>query len=206
MKITSSSKTGGLKKCGAGASRRGFLKETIAASMFTILPHCVLGGPGRVSPNEKTTLACIGMGGQGHVDLSNFLQFEELQVVAVCDVSREGGGYISWDWMKGTDQRLGGREPARRKVNEHYAAQRNAGVYRGCTAYADYRELFEREDVDAVLIATPDHTHAVITMAALKRGKHVYCEKPLTYSVDEARQITEAARRAGVATQLGNQG
>ncbi len=187
-------------------SRRRFLKGTIAASAFTVLPHHVFGGPGRVTPSEKTTVACIGMGGQGHIDLFNLLQFDELQIVAVCDVDREGAGYISWDWMQGKEQRTGGREPARRKVDEHYAAKKQAGTYRACNAYVDYRELLDREDIDAVVVATPDHTHAVITMAAIKRGKHVYCEKPLTYSVDEARQVTEAARQAKVATQLGNQG
>lgn len=189
-----------------GTSRRGFLRATLAASAFSVLPRAVLGGPGRVSPGQKTTVACIGMGGQGHIDLYNLLAFEEVQVVAVCDVHREGGGYISWDWMKGEDRRAGGREPAQRKVNEHYASKEHAGTYRGCNAYADWRELLERQDVDAVVVATPDHTHAAVTMAAIKRRKHVYCEKPLTYSVYEARCVAEAARKAGVATQLGNQG
>ncbi|OHB78414.1 MAG: hypothetical protein A2Z25_22875 [Planctomycetes bacterium RBG_16_55_9] len=189
-----------------GICRRRFLRATLGASAFVVLPRSVMGGSGRVTPGRKTTLACIGLGGQGHIDLFNLLQFDELQVVAVCDVHREGGGYLSWDWMEGKDRRLGGREPARRKVNEHYAAKKNAGTYRGCNAYADYRELLEREDVDAVVVATPDHAHAVVTMAAIKLGKHVYCEKPLTYSVREARSVTEAARKAKVATQLGNQG
>jgi predicted dehydrogenase len=87
-----------------------------------------------------------------------------------------------------------------------YAEQYPSGTYRGCRAYADYRELLEQEDVDAVMVATPDHSHAVIAMAALKKRKHVYCEKPLTWSVREARAVAEEARRAGVATQLGNQG
>lgn len=187
-------------------SRRRFLGGIMAGATFSVVPRHVLGGPGKVSPNEKTTLACIGMGGQGHVNLFNFLDFDELQVVAVCDVSREGGGYISWDWMQGKDQRLGGREPARRLVDAHYAKKYGAGSYKGCRAYADYRELLEKEDVDAVMVAVPDHSHAAITLAAIGRGKHVYCEKPLAYSVEEARWVTEAARKAKVATQLGNQG
>ena len=190
----------------AVASRRRFLQGAVAASALTVLPRHVLGGPGRVSPGEKTTVACVGMGGQGQIDLFNLLQYDELQVVAVCDVHREGGGYTSWDWMKGQERRTGGREPARRTVNEHYAAQKDIANYQGCRAYTDYRELLEREDVDAVVVATPDHAHAVITMAAIERGKHVYCEKPLSYSVHEARRVTEAARQAQVATQLGNQG
>ena len=187
-------------------SRRKFLGGIAAGATFTVVPRIVLGGKSHVPPSEKTTLALIGMGGQGHVNLFNFLQIDEVQVVAVCDVNREGGGYISWDWMQGKDRKLGGREPARRLVDEHYAKQRGVGEYRGCKAYADFRELLEQEDVDAVMVATPDHTHAVVTKAVIERGKHVYCEKPLAYSVHEARQITEAARQAKVATQLGNHG
>ncbi len=138
--------------------------------------------------------------------MGEFLKFPEVQVVAVCDVNREGAGYLSWYWGSGKETRTGGREPARREIEAYYGAQRPGGTYKGCRGYSDYRELLEREDVDAVMIATPDHTHAVITMAALKRGKHVYCEKPLAWSVDEARQVTEAARQAKAATQLGNQG
>ncbi len=187
-------------------SRRTFLRSLAAGATFTIVPRSVLGGKGVIAPSEKTTLALIGMGGQGHVNLFNFLQIDEVQILAVCDPNREGGGYISWDWMQGKEQKLGGREPARKLVDEHYAVKKNTAEYKACKAYADYRELLDREDVDGVMVATPDHLHAVVTMAAIKRRKHVYCEKPLTYSVYEARQITEAARRAGVATQLGNHG
>jgi predicted dehydrogenase len=146
------------------------------------------------------------MGGQGHVNLFNFLQFDEVQVAAVCDVHREGGGYISWEWMQGKEQKLGGCEPARQLVDKHYAEKKGAGNYRACRSYIDYRELLDKEDVDAVMVATPDHSHAVIALAALNQGKHVYCEKPLTYTVSEAREVAETARRMGVATQLGNQG
>jgi predicted dehydrogenase len=189
-----------------GISRRQLLGGAAAATAFSIVPRFVLGGPGQVPPSEKTTLAGIGTGGQGLQDVTRFLDFPEIQVVAVCDVNREGGDYLSWNWAQGKETRLAGREPARRAVEEHYADQKRTGKYRGCNAYADFRELLDKEDADAVVIATPDHSHAVITMAALKRGKHVYCEKPLTYSVAEARQVTEAARQAKVATQLGNQG
>ena len=187
-------------------SRRKFLGGLAAGATFTIVPRIVLGGKGHVPPNEKTTLGLIGMGGQGHVNLFNFLQLDEVQVVAVCDVNREGGGYISWNWMQGKEHKLGGCEPARRLVDEHCAKQKGVGKYQGCQAYANFRELLEQEDVDAVMVATPDHTHAVVTMAALAQGKHVYCEKPLAYSVHETRQVTKAARRAKVATQLGNHG
>ena len=189
-----------------GYSRRDFLAKSTALAVLTIVPRHVLGGPNQVPPSAKTTVAGIGLGGQGLQDMVAFQQIPEVQVVAVCDVNREGSGYISWNWSQGKEEQKCGREPARRLMDENYAKQQPSGQYRGCKAYSDYRELLEKEDVDAVMIATPDHTHAVITMAALKRGKHVYCEKPLTYSVYEARQVTEAARRAKVATQCGNQG
>jgi predicted dehydrogenase len=187
-------------------SRRSFLAQAATLGSLMIVPRHVLGGPGQVAPSGKITLAGIGMGSQGTQNLAAFLPFQELQVVAVCDVNREGGGYLSWYWGEGKERRTAGFEPARRRVEEHYGAQERSGQYRGCRTYQDYRQLLAKEDVDAVMIATPDHAHAVITMAALKKGKHVYCEKPLTYSVAEARQVVEAARQAGVATQMGNMG
>jgi predicted dehydrogenase len=187
-------------------SRRELLGAAAAAATMAIVPRHVLGGEGHVAPSEKTTLAGIGVGGQGMQNMAFFMELPEVQVVAVCDVNRESGGYLSWNWTQGKEQRLGGREPARRAVDEHYAKQKSTGKYQGCKVYTDFRELLAKEDVDAVMVATPDHSHAVITMAAIKRGKHVYCEKPLTYSVEEARLVAEAAKKAKVATQLGNQG
>jgi predicted dehydrogenase len=187
-------------------TRRRFLQALAGWGTFSIVPRRVLGGPGHVAPSEKTTLAGIGTGGQGMQNMLRFAQLPEVQVLAVCDVERERGGYLSWNWTQGQDRRVAGRDPAQRMIEEHYAQREGVGSYHGCKTHVDYRELLDKEDVDAVMVATPDHTHAVITMAALKRGKHVYCEKPLAYSVREVREITEAARRAGVATQLGNQG
>jgi len=187
-------------------SRRKFLSSLAGTAAVSIVPRHVLGGAGQIAPSQKTTLAAIGVGGQGTQNLEALLKFSEIQAVAVCDVNRAGGGYLSWNWTQGREQRMCGHEPAQRLVNDYYAKQRSSGQYRGCNAYYDYRQLLEKEDVDAVMVATPDHAHAVITLAALKRRKHVYCEKPLTYSVQEARAVAEAARDAGVATQLGNQG
>ena len=187
-------------------SRRTFLGAAAGAGVVAIVPRHVLGGAGFVAPSDKTTLAGIGLGGQGTQNIDRLKLFPEVQVVAVCDVNREGGGYLSWNWKQGNENRVTGSEPARRMIDAHYAEQKAAGTYRGCKAYADYRELFDTEDIDAVMVATPDHSHAAITMGALKRGKHVYCEKPLTYTVYEAREVAKAARRWNVATQLGNHG
>jgi predicted dehydrogenase len=179
-------------------SRRRFLAAAaVAAGGLTIVPRHVLGGAGHIAPSNKITLAAIGTGGQGLQNVQAFLEFPEVQVVAVCDVNRESPGYVSWNWDRGKASNVAGREPARRLVEEHYAQARASGTYRGCRAYSDYRELLAKEDVDAVMVATPDHTHAVIAMDALRRRKHLYCEKPLAYSAYEVRQLTEAARKAG---------
>jgi predicted dehydrogenase len=187
-------------------SRRDFLATSAAVVALTVVPRHVLGGAGQIAPSEKVTLGGIGLGGQGLQNMVAFQGLPDTQVVAVCDVNREGSGYISWNWSEGKEQQRCGREPARHLMDERYAKQQRSGHYRGCQAYSDYRELLDKEDLDGVMIATPDHTHAVITLAALSRGKHVYCEKPLTWSVKEARLVTEATRQAKVATQCGNQG
>lgn len=197
----------GLRAPRSPLDRRRFLQTTAAVTAgLTVVPRHVLGGAAGPAPSERLTLAGIGLGGQGMQNIAAFQALPQVQVVAVCDVNRESGGYLSWNWSEGREAQVCGREPARRMVEATYAKSRPAGTWRGCTAYADYRELLDKEDVDAVMIATPDHTHAVITLAALKRKCHVYCEKPLTWSVAEARQVAEAARQAGVATQCGNQG
>jgi ornithine cyclodeaminase/alanine dehydrogenase-like protein (mu-crystallin family) len=104
-------------------TRRAFLGGASTAAAFTILPRHVLGGPGVVAPSAKTTLACIGVGGQGTQNMTAFLQFPEIRVVAVCDVNREGGGYLSWNWSKGKEGQSCGREPARRAADAFYAQQ-----------------------------------------------------------------------------------
>lgn len=171
------------------------------AAGLAIVPRHVLGGLGQTSPSEKIALAVIGTGCQGMRHVQSLLANQpDVQIVAVCDVNCEGSDYF--DLQGG----VAGLQPARKLVEGHYADARRGGTYRGCTAYRDFRELFEKEqDLDAVLIATPDHTHAVVAMQAIRRGKHVYCEKPLTHTIDEARKLVEAARTAKVASQMGNQ-
>jgi predicted dehydrogenase len=97
-----------------------------------------------------------------------------------------------------------GSDPAREIVEKHYAQNKPSGAYKGCAVYLDYRELLDKEkDLDAVMVATPDHAHTVVSIAAMKKGKHVFCQKPLTQSVYEARQMAEVSRQAKVATQCG---
>ena len=127
-------------------TRRAFLGSATAATAFTVIPRHVLGGQGQVAPSGKITLAGIGVGGQGTQNMMDFVEFPEVQVVAVCDVNCESGGYTtSWSVSR-RDIRVGqtrGREPARRAVDEFYGKQQPSGKYRACKAYSDYRELLE---------------------------------------------------------------
>jgi len=154
--------------------RRSFLGyAVVAAGAFSVVPRQVLGGSGRIPPNEKLNIAGIGVGGMGK---SNLAACETENIVALCDVDPD------------------------------YAAKTFA-KYPQAKQYKDFRVMLDQQkDIDAVIVATPDHTHAVIALAAIERGKHVYVQKPLTHSVYEARVLTEAARKHKVVTQMGNQG
>ena len=157
-------------------SRRNFLAGAVTATTFTIVPRHILGGNGFTAPSDRLSIACVGAGGQAAWDIG---QLEEAgaHIAFLCDV----------DW---------------KQAEETFAKHPQLPKYR------DYREMLDKEKdkIDAVLVAVPDHTHAPASMYAIKRGKHVYCEKPLTRTVYEARAIGKAAREAKVATQMGNQG
>lgn len=119
-----------------------------------------------------------------------------------------------WDWLSPDEpiqlthtlrvtSGVAGRDPAQKVVNAYYATQQKSGQYRGCSAYNDFRELLEKEKgVDAVVVCTTDNLHAAVSAAAMKKGKHVFCQKPLTHTIYEARRIAEIARETGVATQI----
>ena len=176
-----------MKKNKNGISRREFMGGVAAtAAAFTIVPRHVLGGTGQTPPSETINVAFIGAGGNMCRNDMNYLKNEggdSVNYVAVCEVINDPK-----DW-----------QPEAAKALQTYCP--NAKMY------TDYRVMLEKQkDIDAVVIATPDHTHAVITMAAIKMGKHVYCEKPLTHTIHEARAIAKAAREANVATQMGNNG
>jgi predicted dehydrogenase len=144
-------------------------------------------------------VAIIGAGGQGIQNLQELLQQPDVRITAVCDVAEET------DYSRFYYGGRGGRVPALKLVQTR-DMERGEGEGR-CAGYTDFRRMLDQEAaVDAVLVATPDHTHAVAVIASLERGKHVYCEKPLAHSVHEVRRIMDTADRAGVATQMGNQG
>jgi predicted dehydrogenase len=179
-------------------SRRRFVATAATAAAATIVPRHVLGGPGFVAPSDKVNVALVGAGGQGRHNVRALLQERDCQVVAIADPAEE------WDLSAFYYGGRSGRGPVRAEIESAYAA--TTPNYR-CAVYEDFRVMLEREKaIDAVLVATPDHVHAYAAIVAMRAGKHVYCEKPLTHNVWEARAVARVAAETGVATQMGNQG
>jgi len=160
-----------------------------------------MGSSAAAAPSQRVNLACIGVGDQGRGDMGALMDVDGVQVVAVCDIAKA----VDYGSM---GHGIAGLDAALRRVEQHNADRTNSSSYKGCTGYQDFREMLDKEGdkIDAVMVATPDHTHAVACMAAINKGKHVFCEKPLTHSIYETRLVTEAANKAGVITQMGNQG
>jgi hypothetical protein len=199
-------------------SRRRFLaSSSAAAGAFAIVPRHVLGGPGFVPPSEKITLGCIGFGTQAVREIGGILARPEVQIVAMCDVEKDGAHYLEWEkgeirtalrrlmqnpaWRENSDRVPGGRDVGKELVETYYAKERGKEQFKGCNTYADFRELLEKEkDLTAVKIMTPDHTHATIAIAALKEGKNVVLHKPIANRVFEARKVVETARARNLAT------
>jgi predicted dehydrogenase len=157
-------------------SRRDFMGAAAAVAAFTVVPRHVLGGQGNMPPSDKVNVASIGAGGMGAGNTRGCAE-AGANIVALCDV----------DWDRGS---------------ESFKRFPDAKKYKSCIEMLDK----EGKNIDAVIVATPDHMHAVASMAAMKRGKHVYCQKPLTRLVSEARAMTEAARKYKIVSQMGNQG
>ncbi len=164
-------------------SRRNFLKQSVwlAGTGWLapqIVPATVFGAAGKEAPGNRLSIGMIGMGRQAtYANIQPFLISADTQVVAVCDVD-------AW--------RL---EKAQKLVEEHYGRQKSSGSFKGCAAYRDFRDLLARKDIDAVMISTPDHWHVPMSIAAIKAGKDVSCEKPLTRSIREGRLLSDLVKR-----------
>jgi predicted dehydrogenase len=169
-------------------TRRGILKyaAAVVASPY-VIPSAVLGKDGAVAPSNRLAMGFIGVGAMGQGHLHCFLHYPDAQVVALCDVDR---------WR---------REHNKAAADETYAAERARGAYRGCHAYVDLRDLLARDDIDAVVIATGDRWHALATVMAAKAGKDIYCEKPVSLTIAEARTMIDTVRRYGRVFQSGLQ-
>lgn len=172
-------------------TRRQFLRNAARASAAMAVPWVVSssarGARGAVAPSERITVGVIGIGAMGMGHLAHCLGTPTVQVLGVCDVDRVR------------------REEAQRRVEATYAAERASGAYRGCAAYNDYREMLAQPDLDAVLIATPDHWHALQSVDAAKAGKDIYCEKPVSLTIQEGRRLAEVVRIYARVFQTGTQ-
>ncbi len=161
------------------SSRRGFFRTSFSAlAGITIVPRSVLGGSGFTAPSDRITLGYVGTGRQSRGTLfQKFIAIPEVQIVAGCDVDR---------------QKL---ESFKQNTAAHYAAHTSQSTYQGLKTYTDYQELLADQEIDAVVVATPDHWHALISIDACQAGKDVYCEKPLSLTVSEGRAMADAAEK-----------
>ena len=160
-----------------GLTRRAFLRSVLGVvAAPSLVPASVLGRDGRLAPSNRIVMGAIGMGFAWDL----FLRRSDTQFVAVCDVQRER------------------RLKAKNAVDAYYSHQ-------DCRHYRDFRDLLARPEIDAVYIATPDHWHALITIAAARAGKHVYCQKPLTRTIAEGRAVVQAVRAHNIVFQHGTQ-
>ena len=160
-------------------SRRSFVKGLgIGLAAPLIVPAAALGKDANTAPNERITVAAIGTGNQGRGLIGGVLQQKEAHVIALCDVNKNN------------------LKEAKDTVDKHYGQSTDT--------YHDFRELLARKDIDAVIIATPDHWHAIICIQAAKAGKDIYCEKPLTYSLGEGRAVVKAVKENNTIFQVGS--
>lgn len=183
-------------------TRRDFLKSSAAFGALAILPsYIALGSKSStgLAPSEKVNLAVIGIGNQGGSDLKRLFASGHCNVVALCDVDMEGTHTHETRYTFGLTESLppmkNGKEPPQRAPHK-------------AKAFTDFRKMFDAmaDEIDAVLIATPDHSHFAATMLAMSLGKHVYVEKPLAHTFGQCERMIDLAARSGVATQMGNQG
>lgn len=165
-------------------TRRQFFKQSSkvaagALAMPYLIPASALGKNGSVAPSNRITIGCIGVGGMGRGNMRSFLEKDEAQIVAVCDVDQKHN------------------EIARDLVNQKYGNE-------DCAVYKDFREVLARKDIDAVSLGLPDQWHGIISVAAARTGKDIYGEKPLAYTISEGRAICDAVKRYGVIWQTGS--
>lgn len=182
-------------------TRRDFIKDSskVAAAIIAapmIISSCTKGKEGRPSPSDRINLAVIGAGNQGTNDTREFLEDERVQITAVCDVNTKSAGY--WDG------KVAGREFVRELVETHYS-DKTGKPFKGVKEFTDFREVLERKDIDAVLIALPDHWHCIPTLIAAAEGKDIYCQKPLSLTIAEGRAMSDAVNKHNVVFQTGSQ-
>ena len=179
-------------------NRRDFLRSSVAFGAVSFLPsNLVLGANSSngAAPSDRVNLAVIGIGNQGANDLNSMIGSGLCRVVAICDVDLEGGHTHASRYRCGVTASAPGKNPP--AVEPHKAR-----------AFTDFRKMFDEmaDEIDAVLIATPDHSHFAATMLAMSLGKHVFVEKPLAHTFGQTQRLMDLAKKSGVVTQMGNQG
>ncbi|MBM3888975.1 MAG: Gfo/Idh/MocA family oxidoreductase, partial [Verrucomicrobia bacterium] len=181
-------------------SRRDFLRSSAALAAGALAGPCIVPASvfGQNAPSKRITLGIIGCGNQSTVDIPEFLKNDGCQIVAVCDVNRASHGYRD-------EKQFLGREPQRDFVNKAYAKKTGNDSFKGCDAYNDFREVLTRKDVDAVVLITPDHWHAVQTIMAAEAGKDIYCQKPLSLTIRDGQEMIKAVRKHNRILQCGSQ-
>ena len=172
-------------------SRRNMLRtSTLGAAAIgapMVIPSSALGFAGHIAPSERVTLGMIGHGLMMNPHMAGVLSHPGVQVLAVCDVDRNK------------------REKAKAQVEEKYAAHAASGSYKGCAAYNEHEKITDRSDIDTVFVVTPDHWHVPISLDAVRSGKDVYVEKPMSLTIQEGRILSDAVRRYGAVVQVGSQ-
>jgi predicted dehydrogenase len=165
----------------SSVSRRRFLRAAGAACAAPfVVPVSVLGGEAAPAPSQRITVGMIGVGRQSRIfNVKQFLEMPDVQIVAVCEVD-------SW--------RLAN---AKQQVETAYAKNRPSGTYTGCATHVDFRDVLGRKDIDAVMIGTPDHWHVPMALAAMRAGKDVSLEKPITRSIAEGQELVAVAKKTG---------
>jgi len=181
--------------------RRRFLKTAAAAvALPYFVPSSALGKADTVAPSNRITMGAIGLGGRGMGVMRGFLAREDVQMLALCDVQS-----VHWrDHKWGEGKPRYGTEIGRQAVEARYSKNKPSG-FKGCEVFQDYRNLCARDDIDAVIVATPDHWHALQCIEVLRSGKDVYCEKPLTHLFREGQLIYQEAARQHAIFQVGSQ-
>jgi len=165
-------------------TRRSFIKSAAVAA--PLRSSCVQTFGRRTLAPDKQSTWFIGQGMQGSILMGGFLPRKDVRVLAVCDVDTTR------------------RELAKKRVETEYAADMTSGAYKGCADYSNFEELLARKDIDGVVIATPNHWHALLVIAAAKAGKDIYCEKPMNYMVREGRAMVKAVRAHHRILQVGS--
>ena len=168
-------------------NRRNFVQQTTATTLLTTAAGAVSLSRAQDNPNDRITIGVIGVGKQGVSDFGRAMRMPQTQMVAMCDVVEE---------RKNNGKKI---------ANDFYAKLHNKPDYDGITTHEDFQEVISNDKIDAVMVVTPDHWHAIPVIMAAKAGKDIYCEKPISRTIEEGRAMVKAVQDNKVVFQTGSQ-